>query len=788
LWIGKEGKKSDDLRKMSELPYHLALSSRTDELYKLLTDFTFLELKAATGKHVTHLVTVDHVHYDGIYELIDDFQLALDEWPRENVAGLSEKKESLVALRTILLEKAHIISQYPETIFQSCYNHSSTGSLAHLTENWLIRNLGHNHQWLRKVNRRAHATFGIRLLGHHSSIDSCAFLDNGRFLVSCAGEDPVHVWNAETGQLVTTISLNEREQFLEDGVWHEVYRRPWIRDLASTGNTVGLLELHRIHIVSPTDWKTTSLVLDRGTRAHHLVASEDSFFVAVGRRIWIMDDTGTVKERLLEHEHRRDIEAIAVTPNGSHLASIDYAGMLIVNRHENDKWIPCIEVALQYEYRNPELFLRPIDRWNWGKQKYEGSSFTLGLTPDGRYLALCVNMRIQVFDLRTLRSVCYYQNHKYHTYHTTTISPDGTLVAFGADWRGAFKPVGLLQIHSNDTRFLFVSAGAAIRRAAFSPDGQSLAVGSFDGTISVVKTNQAKPLHSLDEEIRLPDDHILGCIVSIDKKMVACWSIDHRVAVWSLESEELLFTSDRIGESGNDRINMVGFALGGEYLYIEQGYWGDARLTIWRIITGDLVFDTREELLARGEETHFRDNRDRFSCTFSSKSAIAAVTTHRLTFLINLATSNVINIVSSPLGIIQVRMCFDELSNLLAVDSMSIGGGPPPEKTFILRYGTDTFVECDVLPQEVLDSSGIKPVESVNSLSITKHSNLGYVDDHRPGQELFAMLVESGRVVGVFPAEGCVTYIGIIPNKEYVLVGDSAGNLSILKYERRGGR
>ncbi|CAD6492395.1 MAG: hypothetical protein DIAAKJNI_00294 [Candidatus Argoarchaeum ethanivorans] len=65
---------------------------------------------------------------------------------------------------------------------------------------------------------------------------------------------------------------------------------------------------------------------------------------------------------------------------------------------------------------------------------------------------------------------------------------------------------------------------------------------------------------------------------------------------------------------------------------------------------------------------------------------------------------------------------------------------------------------------------------------------LGYIGDLRPGQDIFVMLVESDRVVGFFPAEGRVTYIGIIPDTNYMLVGDSAGNLSILKYEKIGGK
>jgi hypothetical protein len=58
-----EGNQSPNYRKLSELPFQLAMSLQLDDLYTLLTNFDFLEGKAATGRFSIGKVT----HFGGIY-------------------------------------------------------------------------------------------------------------------------------------------------------------------------------------------------------------------------------------------------------------------------------------------------------------------------------------------------------------------------------------------------------------------------------------------------------------------------------------------------------------------------------------------------------------------------------------------------------------------------------------------------------------------------------------------------------------------------------------------------
>jgi len=82
LIIGKDEKRTPNLRKLSELPYQQTHAEMWDGIYETLTDFEFLEAKctyvatttSAKGKNVQNV-------YSGVYELLADYRLALDKFP-----------------------------------------------------------------------------------------------------------------------------------------------------------------------------------------------------------------------------------------------------------------------------------------------------------------------------------------------------------------------------------------------------------------------------------------------------------------------------------------------------------------------------------------------------------------------------------------------------------------------------------------------------------------------------------------------------------------------------------
>ena len=78
-----DGRTAPNLRKMSEQPYQQTLGEMWDELFATLTDFHFLERKAADAGVVEAKDTKGNVSktYTGALQLVDDFSLALERIP-----------------------------------------------------------------------------------------------------------------------------------------------------------------------------------------------------------------------------------------------------------------------------------------------------------------------------------------------------------------------------------------------------------------------------------------------------------------------------------------------------------------------------------------------------------------------------------------------------------------------------------------------------------------------------------------------------------------------------------
>jgi hypothetical protein len=82
LEIRRDDRTTPNLRKMSELPRQQTLGEMWDELHETLTEFRFLEQKAATGAiEAADAEGRTTRTYSGVFALQEDFRLALEKWP-----------------------------------------------------------------------------------------------------------------------------------------------------------------------------------------------------------------------------------------------------------------------------------------------------------------------------------------------------------------------------------------------------------------------------------------------------------------------------------------------------------------------------------------------------------------------------------------------------------------------------------------------------------------------------------------------------------------------------------
>jgi NACHT domain- and WD repeat-containing protein len=84
-----------DLRGLSELPHHLARAGRRDDVAAVLTDFGFLEQKAAKVGVITHgQDEARETRYTGVYRLQDDFDGAL--WQLPGTGGQTDSRRRVI--------------------------------------------------------------------------------------------------------------------------------------------------------------------------------------------------------------------------------------------------------------------------------------------------------------------------------------------------------------------------------------------------------------------------------------------------------------------------------------------------------------------------------------------------------------------------------------------------------------------------------------------------------------------------------------------------------------------
>jgi hypothetical protein len=83
LFTEADGARSANLRKLSELPFQQTEAGLWDDLYATLTDFEFLEAKC-THSGVIHSSEGEAGSklYGGVYELLEDYHLALERFPK----------------------------------------------------------------------------------------------------------------------------------------------------------------------------------------------------------------------------------------------------------------------------------------------------------------------------------------------------------------------------------------------------------------------------------------------------------------------------------------------------------------------------------------------------------------------------------------------------------------------------------------------------------------------------------------------------------------------------------
>lgn len=161
---------------------------------------------------------------------------------------------------------------------------------------------------------------------------------------------------------------------------------------------------------------------------------------------------------------------------------------------------------------------------------------SLAFSPDGRRLVSSgQDRRVMLWDLETGRAIKNLTNSGAYPVQYVAFSPDGQTVAVGES-AGTPRDVLLLDSETGRVRARLKGHETGIRTLAFAPDGHTLATAGFDRKVILwdLATNRVR--QSLGEHVGLVE----SLAFSPDGARLAFGGEDHALSIWELKSPRLL--------------------------------------------------------------------------------------------------------------------------------------------------------------------------------------------------------------------------------------------------------
>ncbi len=379
--------------------------------------------------------------------------------------------------------------------------------------------------------------------GHGHKVRSVAFSPDGKILASgIHGHDIVFLWDVATRSRIALLANNINKKY--KGV-NSVAFSPDGTILASTGND-GKIWLwdartkRRIGVLKTNADGVTSIVFrpDGKTLASLNGQFGDSEFKGgdMAVRLW---NVKTRKQTAVLEDHTAGIESVALSPDGTLLASGHHDGLVRLWDIQTQKQLATLKghkavvESVAFSLDGTLLASGGKDRarlWNVRKRKqirtfkHKAIVESVAFSPDGRTLAAVDYNCIRLWDVRRNRAV-------------GVLGPD-------PPHRGPFT----LSI---------------IRSVAFSPDGTLLASGGIDNTVRLWNVQNRQEIFRHE---RAQQGDILTVAFSLDGKTFASAGTGKGIYLWRVVDQELIATLNTPG-----RISTLAFSPDGRFLAADQG-------------------------------------------------------------------------------------------------------------------------------------------------------------------------------------------------------------------------
>lgn len=297
--------------------------------------------------------------------------------------------------------------------------------------------------WVQLLSSQSHDN-SIVLTKHTAAVKSVAFSPDGSLLATGSEDKTIYIWNAKTGELVTTIGDNffppvalrfhsSDQLFVASG--------PDIRLIDFSGKIIRTYAGKTVHVWS-IDYNETVKKVTAG-----------SFGKTI--RVW---DSETGKEVLLLEGHEKSALPVCFSPAGDRILS----GSL-------DQSVRLWNAATGNEIRKME--------------GHTSNIFSVAFHPSGKYAASAsADKTIRLWDLETGNILQTYSGHTGGILDVE-FSPDGNhLLSCAVD-----NTIILWETVSGNKLYSYVDHKAAVNDVEYSPDGWSFASASDDKTARLWK-------------------------------------------------------------------------------------------------------------------------------------------------------------------------------------------------------------------------------------------------------------------------------------------------------------
>ncbi|MGO9465529.1 MAG: hypothetical protein ACLQVF_15405 [Isosphaeraceae bacterium] len=358
----------------------------------------------------------------------------------------------------------------------------------------------------------------LTLKGHQGAVSTVGFSSDGKRLVTASADKTARVWDLENAGAAI---------------------RP-LEGLADDGSPV-----------------------TRFSPDGQLIAA------AGGRSVRLWDAaTGRLVRELSPREKDR-VFSVAFSPSDNRLLAVGYGG------RADESYVALWDIDAGRELAR---LAGTTDRSDFPKDENKWPVGALGFSRDGKYLVAGFGSKyffgpdvdpnpLKVWEVATRRLIRRLDGHTNRCV-SLDFSRDGTLLASGGhDGRAIIwstKTWTAMHTLENPEKSSFPGGRSMLEDVAFSPDGKTLALASYGGSVQLWDVATGKHRETLKGH----SSAVRAVVFSPDGRTLASGSDDQTVRLWNVETRRELLQLDHGGVELGPCVHSLAFSLKGRHLLV----------------------------------------------------------------------------------------------------------------------------------------------------------------------------------------------------------------------------